>query len=77
MHTMFPIKSVIVHRGPCAHTRVDADPIVTGRIAAIRGVIPAQTLVHNDTASKNGTAGGTLDQPVLCFLVGRNPLWAA
>ena len=40
--------------------------------------IPAETLVLNGTAGDNGTASGTLNQPVLGFLVAeRNPLWAA
>ena len=34
------------------------------------GFIPAETLVQNSTAGDNGTAGGTLSQPVLGFLVG-------
>ena len=42
---------------------------VHGRIAA-RGFIPAETLVQNDTAGDNGTAGGTLNQSVIGFLVG-------
>ena len=32
--------------------------------------IPAETLVQNGTAGDHGTAGGTLTQPVLGFLVG-------
>ena len=49
-----------------------------GRIAGAHGgVIPAETLVLNGTAGDNDTAGGTSNQPVLGFLVGRNPLWAA
>ena len=34
------------------------------------GFIPAEILVHNSTAGDNGTAGGTVDQPVLDYLVG-------
>ena len=34
------------------------------------GFIPAETLVQNVTAGDNGTAGGTLNQSVLGFLVG-------
>ena len=33
------------------------------------GFIPAETPVQNGTAGTNGTAGGTLNQPVLWFLV--------
>ena len=40
------------------------------------GFILAETLVHNGIAGGNGTAGGTLNQPVLGFLLGWNPLWA-
>ena len=39
------------------------------------GFILAETLVLAGTAVDNGTAGGALNQPVLGFLVGRNPLW--
>ena len=38
------------------------------------GFIPAETLLQNGTAGRNDTAGGTLNQPVLYFLVGLNPL---
>ena len=31
------------------------------------GFIPAECLVQNGTAGENGTAGGTLNQPVLGF----------
>ena len=50
-----------------------------GRIAGapMGGFISAETLVLNDTTGDNGTAGGTLNQPVLGFLVGCNSLWAA
>ena len=45
-----------------------------GRIAQggpyARGIIPAETLVQNGTAGDNDTAGGTLNQQVLGFLVG-------
>ena len=34
------------------------------------GFIPAETIVLNTTAGDYGTACGTVDQPVLCFLVG-------
>ena len=34
------------------------------------GFIPAETLVHNGTAGDNGTAGGTLNQSVIGFLLG-------
>ena len=36
-----------------------------------------ETLVQNGTAGDNGIAGGALRHPVLAFLVGRNPHWAA
>ena len=34
------------------------------------GFIPAETLVPNDTIGDNGTAGRSLNHPVLGFLVG-------
>ena len=34
------------------------------------GFIPAETLVQNGTAGDTSTAGGTLSQPALGFLVG-------
>ena len=34
------------------------------------GFIPAETLVQNGIAGGNGTAGGTVNQPVLGFMVG-------
>ena len=37
------------------------------RIRPRRGFIPAETLVHNDTAGDNGNAGGTLNHPKLGF----------
>ena len=37
------------------------------------GFIPAENLVQNGTAGDNGTAGGTLNQPVLGFLQGMKP----
>ena len=42
-----------------------------------RGGFILETLVQTGTAGDNGTAGETLNQPVLGFLVGLNPLWAA
>ena len=36
----------------------------------IVGFIPAETPVHNGIAGDNGTAGVTLNQPALDFLVG-------
>ena len=39
----------------------------------IGGFIPAESLVLTGTAGDNGTAGGTLNQPVLGFLVGLKP----
>ena len=49
----------------------------TGRMVAQRGFHPCsclETLIQNGTASDNGTAGGTLNQSVLGFQVGGNPL---
>ena len=47
---------------------------ITGRVAGgAEGVycfIPTETLVLNGTPGDNGTAGGTLNQAVLWFLVG-------
>ena len=34
------------------------------------GIIPAENLVQNGTAGDQGTAGGTLNQAVLDFLLG-------
>ena len=44
--------------------------VFTGESRPMRGFILAETLVLAGTAGDNGTAGGTLHQPVLVFLVG-------
>ena len=44
--------------------------ILTDESWPIEGFIPAETLVQNGTAGDNATAGGTLNHPVLGFLVG-------
>ena len=47
----------------------DDDDNVHGRNAAQRGFTPIEILVLNSTAGDNATAGGTLNQPVLGFVV--------
>ena len=49
---------------PCTHC------LFTDESLPIGCFIPAETLVPNVTAGDTGTAGGTLNQPVLGFLVG-------
>ena len=41
------------------------------------GFIHPETLVLNGTTGDNDHAAGTVNQPVLGFLVRRNTLWAA
>ena len=43
---------------------------LTDESRPIGGFIPAESLVQNGTTGGNGTAGGTLHQPVLGFLLG-------
>ena len=63
---------IVSLRKSTQHTRIGghATDSRTNRGGARRGFILAETLVQNATAGDNGTAGGTLIQPVLGFLVG-------
>ena len=74
----FTVDSVASHS--CSDNRRERSciAVLTDESRPRGGFIPAETQVQNDTAGDNGTAGGTLTQPVLARVSGRmKPLWAA